>query len=359
MSPLSSACRHPWQPLLLVAALGLASTPARSAEPKLPAVQVESVRRLFHNGQHNAFTDLCRFGDHIYLTFRTCPDGHMVHPTSSILVLRTTDGQKWEQVQQFAVPLRDVRDPHFLPFQGKLFVITGTWYCGQTSPQTRDLNEHLGYACWTEEGTTWSGPAMLEGTYGHYVWRAAAHGDKAYLCGRRKHHFRKSDDPEPDIVESALLSSDDGLVWTKVGLFQEQFGDETAFLFEPDGSILAVARGGGKRHAVLCRAQPPYQQWQRSDLGRQVGGPLLVRWNDQTLVGGRKSLGDAKTSLYWLRDDQLHEFAELPSAGDNSYPGFVALDRHRAWVSYYSSHERDEAGKPITAIYLAQLRRAD
>ena len=27
----------------------------------------------------------------------------------------------------------------------------------------------------------------------------------------------------------------------------------------------------------------------------------------------------------------------------------------RALVSYYSSHERDEAGKQITAIYLAEL----
>jgi hypothetical protein len=322
---------------------------------RVATVRVNSVRRLFHNGQHNAFTDLCRFGDHIYLTFRTCPDGHMVHPTSSILVLRTTDGTDWQQVHQFNVPLRDTRDPHFLVFQQKLFVITGTWYCGATSPKSRDLNEHLGYACVTSDGTNWQGPHLLEGTYGHYVWRAAAHGNRAYLCGRRKHEFYKSDEPEPDIVESALLASDDGLVWSKVGLFQEKFGDETAFLFEPDGSILAVARGGGKQPAQLCRAQHPYRDWQRTDLGRQVGGPLLTRWNGHTLVGGRKTLADPKTTLYWLSDDQLREFAELPSAGDNSYPGFVALDDRRAWISYYSTHERNDAGQPITAIYLAEL----
>ena len=52
---------------------------------------------------------------------------------------------------------------------------------------------------------------------------------------------------------------------------------------------------------------------------------------------------------------ELVDFAELPSAGDNSYPGFLELSPTRALVSYYSTHEKDAAGKPITAIYLAEL----
>ena len=344
--------------LAVAFAVTISSVPAAGAdEPALPKVRVESVRRIFHNGEHNAFTDLCRYRGRYYLTFRTCPDGHMVHPSSSILVLASQDGKDWTQVHRFRVARRDVRDPHFLVFKDKLFVYTGTWYCGETSPKSRDLNEHLGYAAWTEDGANWNGPAMLEGTYGHYVWRAAAHGDRAYLCGRRKHEFQRSDDPEPPSVESALLESTDGLVWSKVGLFQEKNGDETAFLFEPDRSILAVARGGGRHNAELCRSKPPYHDWQRLDLGRQIGGPLITRWGEQLLVGGRKSIGDARTALYWLADAKLYEIAELPSAGDNSYPGFVSIDPEHAWVSYYSSHERDDAGRPITAIYLAELTR--
>ena len=132
---------------------------------------------------------------------------------------------------------------------------------------------------------------MLEGTYGHYVWRAATLGDKAYLCGRRKRHFlpsatRQQRDP---LIESALLESDDGIVWRTRGLFQETFGDETAFLFEPDGSILAVARSGGGRNAQICRARPPYENFTRTDLDRYIGGPLLVRWGERYLVGGRKN----------------------------------------------------------------------
>jgi hypothetical protein len=36
----------------------------------------------------------------------------------------------------------------------------------------------------------------------------------------------------------------------------------------------------------------------------------------------------------------------------------VAVDAKRAWVSYYSSHEKDDAGRTITAIYLAELELA-
>ena len=97
-----------------------------------PQVQVSGVRRAFWNGEHNAFTDLCWFNERIYLTFRSCPDGHMVHPTSCTIILCSEDqGVSWQEVHRFSVPLRDTRDPHFLVFRKRLFVYTGTWYSGK------------------------------------------------------------------------------------------------------------------------------------------------------------------------------------------------------------------------------------
>ncbi len=338
-------------PFLVSKALNAATAP-------LPKVRVEGLRRAFHNGEHNAFTDLVRFRGRFYLTFRSCPDGHMVFPTSSIIVLSSEDGQTWEPVHRFSVPKRDVRDPHFLVFQEKLFVYTGAWYCGPAAPERREMNQHLGYAAFTTDGRAWQGPHMLEGTYGHYIWRAAAHGGKAYLCGRRKREFpentsREESDP---LTESALLESEDGLVWRTAGFFQEHYGNETAFLFEKDGSILAVARSGGGRPAQVCRSRPPYRQWTRTDLDRHIGGPLVARWGSRYLVGGRKQIsGQPRTTLYWLADNRLHEFAELLSAGDNSYPGFLEVSPSKGLLSYYSTHEKDASGKAITAIYLAGL----
>lgn len=345
----------------LVTAFTLASTLVSlranaETENAPPNVHVASVRRIFHNGEHNAFTDLCRFHGKLYLTFRSCPDGHMVHPTSRILILSSVDGGNWQEVHRFQVPLRDTRDPHFLVFKDRLFVYTGTWYSGDKTipPAEYDLNKHLGYAAWSDDGTTWHSPILLEGTFGHYIWRAAAHDSKAYLCGRRKIDFAEGPRGEGREVESLMLESDDGLIWRKRAVFQEIAGDETAFLFQSDGSVLGIGRRNGP--AQLLRAAPPYTNWRRSDLKTSIGGPLLAKWGKHYLVGGRKSSSAGpKTALFWLVNDHLEEFAELPSGGDNSYPGFVELTPYRALLSYYSSHELDAAGKPITAIYLAEL----
>ncbi|UCD50846.1 MAG: hypothetical protein JSW27_25390 [Phycisphaerales bacterium] len=286
----------------------------------------------------------------------------MVHPTASIIILASTDTQQWEQVHRFSVARRDTHDPHLLVFKDKLFVYTGTWYCGDTSPKRGDydLNRHLGYAAWSEDGATWHSPIMLEGTFGHYVWRANAFGGKAYLCGRRKKGFAMAPRGEGAMVESVMLESDDGLIWRTRALFQEVRGDETAFQFEPDGSIIAIGRRG-RDNAQLLRSEPPYTQWERKELDRYVGGPLLARWAGRYVGGGLQALDNSsyKTSLRWLVDDQLHEFAQLPSGGDNSYPGFVELSPTRALVSWYSSHEKNANGEIITAIYLADLETTD
>ncbi len=315
---------------------------------ELPKVEVSNIRRVFHNGEHNAFTDLAKFKDRYYLTFRTCPDGHMVHPTASIIVLASDDLKSWQPVHQFSVKHRDTRDPHFLVFQDKLFVYTGTWYSGpKTIPTSEyDLNKHLGYAAWSSDGQQWHSPIMLDGTFGHYIWRANTSGGKAYLCGRRKTAFAEGPKGEGNDVESVMLESDDGLIYRKKALFQETAGDETAFLFEDDGTLLAVGRRG-RANAQLITGKPPYQQLTRTDFDRYIGGPLLTKWSGRLVVGGRHTTTDRgpKTSMCWLEKDKLVEFAELPSAGDNSYPGFVDLGSGRAVMSYYSTHEKSAEGK--------------
>ena len=344
---------------LLLLHLGLISDVVSAGE-SLPEVAVSPIRRVFHNGEHNAFTDLCRFQGQLYLTFRSCPDGHMVHPTASIIILRSRDdGANWDSVHRFSVKDRDTRDPHFLVFRNRLFVYTGTWYSGPVmlKPEDYDLNKHLGFVAWSDDGATWNSPVLLEGTFGHYIWRAASFEGKAYLCGRRKPGFEIGPRGEGERIQSLMLESDDGIIWKKRAFFQETAGDETAFLFQSDGGVLAVGRHGGGKNAQLLRSKPPYADWERKDLNRPIGGPLLTKWGDRVIVGGRKTIAekDPKTALWWLVGDELKEFAELPSGGDNSYPGFIELSSTRALVSYYSSHERDPSGRVITAIYLAEL----
>jgi len=326
----------------------------------LPGVHVGRLWRVYDDGNHNAFTDLCRFGDHLYLTFRSCPEGHMLFTSSRIVVLRSRDTQEWDRVFSFGVSGRDVRDPHFLVFENRLFVYSGTWLVNPDDPHDTNMSEQLGYTIWSDDGVHWHGPEPMEDTHGYYIWRAAAHGESAYLNGRRVKNFQQAASrPERDkLMESWLLQSQDGFGWSPVGLIQPNYGDETAFLFETDGSILAVARSAGGRDAQLCHAPPPYTNWVRHDLGRAIGGPMLAKWGTRHLVGGRKTLDAERpvTALYWLIGNQLQEIMELPSGGDNSYPGFVELGPDHGLLSYYSSHEGSGNSLAPCHIYLAELR---
>lgn len=316
-------------------------------------IQVGPIQTVCQDENHNAFTDLFRYRGRYYLAFRSCRDGHAVAGTARVVILSSEDAEDWTEAFSFTVAGRDPRDPHFIEFKGSLFVYTGTWLVPEDG-QPLNLNDHLGYAVWTEDGKDWKAPRLLEGTYGHYLWRAAVYGERAYLCGRRRSVFESEieSEREPLTIESAMLESDDGLVWRFRAFFAEEYGDETAVLFEQDGSILAIVRDGEGKRARVCRSAPPWEAWSRTPLDRNVGGPLLARWGDRYLVGGRKQNADRepRMALYWLVDDELVEVAELPSGGDCSYPGFVQLDEDRALLSYYSSHEGP------TSIYLTELR---
>ena len=157
-----------------------------------------------------------------------------------------------------------------------------------------------------------------------------------------------------------MLASDDGLVWRTAGLLTEDHGNETAFQFDEQGMVWALARGDEGMPARICRSVPPYEHWQRVQLGQNVGGPMLHRWGDRWLAAGRR-MSDPKnprTVLYLLQDDELHEAAELPSGGDTSYPGFVPLNDHRGLLSFYSSHEGSGRSVAPCHIYVAEIRIA-
>jgi len=346
--------------LAAVSTSGAASSDSEARPAPLPTVRVENVRRAFFNGEHNGFTDLIRWRGRYWLAFRSSPDGHGSPPSAraSIIILASDDAQSWTPVHRFSVEGRDTRDPHLLAFQGRLFVYSATWYVEQGTPPPRgDLNRMLGYGCWTDDGSTWEGPLVLEGTYGHYIWRCGTDGKKAYLFGARGDP--SGGGPYPGSRQSALLESEDGLRWRFRSLIVDENGSESAFVFDRDGGLTAITRrAAGAPFAVLSRSLPPYESWNRRELPGFLGGPLLARWGDRLLVGGRRIRpAGPKTVLSWLVGDELVDFAELPSGGDNSYPGFVEMDARRGLVSWYSSHEKDERGNPFTAVYLAELVR--
>ena len=341
--------------VLILIAIGLFSP--ISGETQAVEVSLTNVRPVFNNGEHNAFTDLTWFKGNIYLTFRSCPDGHMVFPTSRIIVLKSAAGKNWSQVHSFSVNNRDTRDPHFAQLNGELFVYTGTWYCGPNKPTLRNINQMVGYGVRTKDGKQWSSSFMLEGTYGHYVWRTATYKNHVYMCGRRTRDFAEvaTLHERSKLLQSQILASEDGKRFLPVGTFQEKDGDETAFMFGDSGSITAVARRG-RGTAELITLSADFQVTSRNELDRYIGGPFIGRFGDHTLVAGRNIVnGVSKAVVCALVAGKLKNLCELPSGGDCSYPSMIQLCPGCVLVSYYSSHENDDDGKPMTNIYLAEL----
>lgn len=318
---------------------------------------VDSVRKLVDDGNHNGFTDMCRFKDGFFLSYRSSPTGHGIFSDSRTVILRSQNGIDWKEVFSFNVSGRDVRDPHMLVFRDSLFVFSSTWLCDGRN----DLSDHRGFASCTDNGVHWKEAFQLQGCDGYYIWRTATFGSKAYLGGNWRRHVDVEGDPRGTSKgHTALLESDDCRSWKEIGSFENKVGSEVAFVFENDGEIVGIVRD--RINSQLCRSRPPYQEWKRTGLGRYIGGPLLAKWGGHYLVGGRKWLspepsgGNPKMILSFLIGDRLEDVAELPSGGDTAYPGFVPLDKTHGLLSYYSSHEGSNTNMAPSSIYLANIR---
>src|SRR5689334_23486792 len=62
-------------------------------------------------------------------------------------------------------------------------------------------------------------------------------------------------------------------------------------------------------YTTLFRSKPPYTEWERKELDRYIGGPLVAKWGEHYLVGGCKMIGakNPKMTLYWLQNDKLQD----------------------------------------------------
>src|SRR3954468_19918988 len=104
--------------LICTAAL-LAPMSARSA-----TVELVSVERIWDVGAHNAFTDLIRWRDKWYCTFREA-DAH-VGGDGKVRVLESVDGRAWGPVALVAEEGIDLRDPKLsITPDGRLMIVAG------------------------------------------------------------------------------------------------------------------------------------------------------------------------------------------------------------------------------------------
>jgi hypothetical protein len=89
-----------------------------------------------------------------------------------------------------------------------------------------------------------------------------------------------------------LLVSDDGFRFSPIGSFQDEYGDETAMLFEENGDMFAVSRRRGGRTAQVVRLKAPYTSSSRVGLDRS-----------EAALGSAGSRAGEQPGLGWVQGE--------------------------------------------------------
>ena len=308
-----------------------------AAEPELV-----SVRKIWDQGKHNAFTDLVRFQERWFCSFREA-DAH-VGGDGRLRILESVDGERWESAALLTEAGIDLRDPKLsvTPDHRLMLAAGGSVYGG-----TKKLQGRQPRVAFSKDGKEWTQPRRFLAE-GDWLWRATWHEGVAYGVSYLL------DPGQPDAERFIqLYRSTDGLDWKQTALLQvPDKPNETTIRFLRSGEAVAlVRREAGDRGGWIGSSRAPFTEWKFTRTSCRLGGPNFIELPDGSLVAGSRdhSRATPKFSLFRMTHDRLEPVLTLPSGGDCSYPGLVWHDG-LLWVSYYSSHE----GK--AGIYLAKVK---
>ena len=307
-----------------------------------------SAKKIWDGGGHNAFTDLTRFNDQWFCTFREA-QGH-INGNGRIRVLSSIDGDNWKPVALLEEPGIDLRDPKLsvTPDNRLMLTIGGSIYKGKklVSRQPR--------VTFSKDGSIWTTPQLVL-SKGDWLWRVTWHKGHAYGMV----YGASAKGPESvRIVEST--NGIDYQLLSNLAVTSHP-NEATARFLSNDDCVILVRREGdtkttGDKNAWIGVAHPPYKNWTWNSAGMSIGGPnFMVLPNGKMIASGRSRNspgGDSKTFVGWMTEKSVTPDLILPSGGDCSYPGMVWHD-NKLWLTYYSSHE----GK--TSIYLAKFAVTD
>jgi hypothetical protein len=318
-----------------------------AAEPAAPAVKLVQVKKIWDQAPHNAFTDLIRFQDKWYCTFREGTTH--VAGAGTIRVLVSADGDRWESAALLEKDNVDLRDPKLsLTPDGSLLLVGGAAEPASRNPVT----DHYSFVSRSKDGRRWEAPRRV-GESWQWLWRVTWHKGTAYGVAYQWNPKAPNDDKQYSAV---LYKSRDGNAFEKVTDFKIPNATEAALAFEGDTLYCLQRRDGKPNTAMLGTSQPPYTEWDWKDLGAYLGGPQLVRGPDGRwwACGRMRQENQPRTVLCALnvREGKLKPVLTLPSGGDTSYPGLVWY-HNELWISYYSTHENNK-----TSIFLARVQPA-
>lgn len=310
-------------------------------------MQIKLIKRMTQAHKHHAFTDLCEFAGALYCCFRVA--SNHVSDDGVINIQTLANDGLTSYKQSISLPFSDLRDPKLgVTPEGELMLLA---YSRRTSSTI--ASGELGFqrpVIWiSQDGLSWSSPKSI-GEKHWWLWRLRWHDKKAYGLAYNRSanavHFY-SGDPQRSFhrVKSNVFS---------LQTHHKGYPNESDMCFSKDGTAYVILRRDSDSFsAQLGTSKAPYTQWLWKDLGFYLGGPNMLKLdeNNALLAGRVIHMNKFVTAILHLelKSAKVTEKLILPSAKDNSYPGMVRRG-NTLFVSYYSSHEDNQAH-----IYLAEL----
>ena len=312
-------------------------------QEKETAMKLIEVSKIWDKAPHNAFTDLIRYKESWFCTFREDQTHWAKGAAGKIRVLQSTDGDTWKSVALITGE-GDLRDPKLsITPGGELMLI----YFRRFNPHRWPKQNEQQFAQFSRDGTQWGTPSKI-GMPNSWLWRVTWHNGKAYGITQ---HGPEDRPPFERPRKGLLLISDNGREFTN--LAEAADGGEATIRFGSDGTSYCLKRSNNEQDmGYWGRSKAPYLDWEWTRINTRIGGPNFIILPDGRMIAAvRLYDGVRRTSLCWLdpKAGTLTEALKLPSGGDTSYAGLVLQDG-LLWVSYYSTHEKK------ASIYLAKVK---
>ena len=329
---------------------------------KNPGAELVSVRCIWDRAPWNGNSDLIRFRDRWFCTFREA-EGHFAgslgrRDDGLVRVIVSDDGEDWVSAAVLGEVGVDLRDPHLsITPDGRLMVVVGGSYFDDSRCTNRRTK-----VSFSNDGLDWTPLVPVLGDQ-QWLWRVTWHEGKAYGINRHiPTPTRGPSDPYGHTRDrSALLVvSDDGIHYEDVAGIDVPGPDESTLRFTESGEMIAMVRtvsiSDAPFHGWIGHSRPPYQDWEWTETGHRFGGPDFTILPDGSMWAGSRGFpadtpkgpGAGTVILAKMTTHSFEPVITLPSGGDCSYPGLV-WHGGLLWVSYYSSHEGN------TNQYLAKL----
>jgi len=290
---------------------------------------------------HNAFTDVKRFGEIFFLAFRTGEE-HIKKRDGKIKVFTAVSKINYFMPAHFPEMKGDMRDPHIFEYEGRPAVIFAL--INNETPSA--------YISSMGEDGKFGKPFKFKDEF--VPWRPIKYKGQMFFPGY--HHGKEANKISRDIPKGIVRQKMGSRVYVegkKEIICKDPSSNETE-LFEYGGELYAIVRMEGRK-ALLFKRDDSKKEWSiLFNCGRMLQGPCVKVVGDRIFVVGRdsdlmKDYYDNKDKLIErvimqeldLKKGSWGDFVNIISGInlDAGYAGLEVMEDNKLMMSFYAGNE--------------------